>query len=184
MRRGRNVCIAWLLGKCLFENRCYYAHDRTYLPHGGWWNDRKKVRALSDELGVNVSREGKRIEQEIFFASLWLINDWRNDQWASGRFSALDDEPVPSGRVGDSGSIIVNTTPRDSRFQHEYSTNTGAGRNRAGPAGRRYGDEWEDDDEDDYEERANNFGFDDEVNELLCQGVKPWDDDAWVRDAY
>lgn len=31
------------------------------------------------------------------------------------------------------------------------------------------------------EERAGNMGFtEDEVNELLCQGVKPWDDDAWV----
>ena len=31
------------------------------------------------------------------------------------------------------------------------------------------------------EERANNWGFtNDEVEELLCQGVKPWDDDAWV----
>ena len=31
------------------------------------------------------------------------------------------------------------------------------------------------------EERAENYGFTaDEVNELLCQGVKPWDDNAWV----
>ncbi|KIK71193.1 hypothetical protein GYMLUDRAFT_33335 [Collybiopsis luxurians FD-317 M1] len=30
------------------------------------------------------------------------------------------------------------------------------------------------------QERAENFGFTvDEVNELLCQGVKPWDDDTW-----
>jgi hypothetical protein len=34
---------------------------------------------------------------------------------------------------------------------------------------------------DEAEERMNNFGFtEDEVMELLCQGVKPWDDDAWV----
>jgi hypothetical protein len=27
----------------------------------------------------------------------------------------------------------------------------------------------------------NNFGFtEDEEMELLCQGVKPWDDDAWA----
>lgn len=31
------------------------------------------------------------------------------------------------------------------------------------------------------EERMSNFGFThDEVQELLAQGVKPWDDDAWV----
>lgn len=29
-------------------------------------------------------------------------------------------------------------------------------------------------------ERMQNGGFtNDQVNELLCQGVKPWDDDAW-----
>jgi hypothetical protein len=32
------------------------------------------------------------------------------------------------------------------------------------------------------EERQMNMGFtEDEVHELLSQGVKPWDDDAWVR---
>lgn len=31
------------------------------------------------------------------------------------------------------------------------------------------------------EERVDNMGFlSSEVEELLCQGVKPWDDDAWV----
>ncbi len=41
------------------------------------------------------------------------------------------------------------------------------------PYGRRES-EWED-------ERAENFGFlRGEAKELACQGVKPWDDDAWV----
>lgn len=40
-------------------------------------------------------------------------------------------------------------------------------------------DDFEESDEE--EQRMNNFGFtEDEVMELLCQGVKPWDDDAWV----
>ncbi|GAB4816422.1 hypothetical protein N2152v2_003468 [Parachlorella kessleri] len=44
--------------------------------------------------------------------------------------------------------------------------------------------------EDEWDERAGNFGFThDEVEELLCQGVKPWDEDAWdvlefLRDPY
>ncbi|PSS36925.1 hypothetical protein PHLCEN_2v1243 [Hermanssonia centrifuga] len=43
--------------------------------------------------------------------------------------------------------------------------------------------EWDPDDE--FDERCENFGFTrSEMNELLCQGVKPWDDDAWdVLDA-
>lgn len=32
------------------------------------------------------------------------------------------------------------------------------------------------------DERGKNCGFTDaEAFELMCQGVKPWDDDAWVR---
>lgn len=35
------------------------------------------------------------------------------------------------------------------------------------------------------DERAENFGFtQDEITELLCQGVKPWDDDAWVTNLF
>lgn len=40
------------------------------------------------------------------------------------------------------------------------------------------------DDDDEIEERMANYGFTyDEMNELLCQGVKPWDEDAWVCNA-
>ena len=43
------------------------------------------------------------------------------------------------------------------------------------------GGSWDADSEIEDSERSRNLGFsDDEVNELLCQGVKPWDDDAWV----
>lgn len=39
-------------------------------------------------------------------------------------------------------------------------------------------DSWSEEED---EERAMNCGFTNaEVEELLCQGVKPWDDDAWV----
>lgn len=172
--------MGWLLGKCIYENKCYYAHDRTYLPHGGWWNDRRKVRALGDELRMSLDVSNKRLKTGIFFATLSLLNNWRHDEWASGKFSALDDEPVPLGRLGDMNSITVNTTQRDGQLQHDYLMNTGAARARAG---RRYGDEWEDDEED--EQKANNLGFDEEeLNELFSQGVKPWDDDAWVRNAF
>ncbi|KAG2492427.1 hypothetical protein HYH03_009370 [Edaphochlamys debaryana] len=34
--------------------------------------------------------------------------------------------------------------------------------------------------EDEMDERYENMGFTrDELDDLLCQGVKPWDDDAW-----
>lgn len=67
-----------------------------------------------------------------------------------------------------------------------YRGGRGRGRGRGRrPGGMRRGG-WHsgldlDDFEDSVEERMNNFGFtEDEVQELLCQGVKPWDDDAGV----
>lgn len=38
---GRNVCVSYLLGECGLRRKCYYSHDRTYLPPDGWWNDPK-----------------------------------------------------------------------------------------------------------------------------------------------
>lgn len=41
-------------------------------------------------------------------------------------------------------------------------------------------DSYNSDAEDEWDERCENLGFThSELNELLCQGVKPWDDDAW-----
>jgi hypothetical protein len=38
--------------------------------------------------------------------------------------------------------------------------------------------------EDELEQRMRNCGFTDaDADELLCQGVKPWDDDAWDGEA-
>lgn len=184
---GRNVCIAWLLGKCSFATRCFYAHDRTYLNHGGWWSDRAKVRELASDFGKSVNgpgRRSKRFESEVFFANLGVINEWRNDDWVSQQFSALDDEPVPAGRMGD--SVIVNTTTgRNSRFRSKNSTNTRTAHGRMRAAAGHYDSDEYDWDDDEYEERANHFGFDeDDLNELLSQGVKPWDDDAWVRNTF
>ena len=184
---GRNVCIAWLLGKCSFAARCFYAHDRTYLDHGGWWNDRTKVRGLASDFGKSVNGPGrwsKRLDSEVFFSALGAINEWRYDNWVSERFSALDDEPVPAGRMGD--SVMVNTTTgRNSRFRSKNSTNARTAHGHMRGAGGRYDSDEDDWDDDEYEERANHFGFDeDDLNELLSQGVKPWDDDAWVRNAF
>lgn len=178
------MCVAWLLGKCHFAARCFYAHDRAYLAHGGWWNDRAKVRGLAADFKECVnSGLGRRFETEVFFSTLGMVNEWRSDGWVSERFSGLDDEPVPTERFGVDGAVVDTTTRRNSQFRSERSRNTRPARGRARAAGRRYhgGHDWDDD----YEERANMFGFDDDdVNELLCQGVKPWDDDAWVRNAF
>lgn len=198
------MCIAWLLGRCYHDKKCYYAHDRAYLPHSGWWSSQETVRALGEELEVSLlGSANKRYDTDLFFMTLWVQNRWQADEWMSGRFSALDDEAAPTGRPGD--SVILNTTQRDGKFQYEYTVQSGsaarAQANRGGDevddddyggdsADGDYGADYLNDEDDDggswnadreTEERSKNFGFsDDEVSELLCQGVKPWDDDAWV----
>lgn len=211
---GRNVCIAWLLGMCYHDKKCYYAHDRAYLPHGGWWSNQNMVRSLREELEICLMwSTNKRYDTDIFFMTLWVQNRWHADEWMFGKFSALDDEVVPTG--GPRDCIVVNTTQRDGQYQCEYTMRPGSGaRAQASGSGAHaaggddedddgdYSDKndlvgdddedyWDDEDDDggsldadseiEDSERSRNLGFsDDEVNELLCQGVKPWDDDAWV----
>src|SRR5579863_6015337 len=41
--RGRNVCMNFLVGNCKFgSSACVYAHEKTYLPTGRWWEDEQK----------------------------------------------------------------------------------------------------------------------------------------------
>jgi hypothetical protein len=86
---------------------------------------------------------------------------------------------------------LVNTTmsegsSRGGRRGHGRGRNRGRGRGRGrgkGRGGSRGGrlDQYDEELESEVQERMDNFGFtEDEVDELLCQGVKPWDDDAWV----
>ena len=61
------MCIAWLLGRCYHDKRCYYAHDRAYLPHGAWWSDQEMVRALGEELEISlVGSASKRYDTDLF----------------------------------------------------------------------------------------------------------------------
>jgi hypothetical protein len=59
LSRGRNVCMYFLLGNCKFGGiACIYAHDKTYLPSGRWWEDEEKcdlLRHISDSLSRNAS---------------------------------------------------------------------------------------------------------------------------------
>ncbi|KAH9059673.1 hypothetical protein EDB87DRAFT_1684526 [Lactarius vividus] len=79
--------------------------------------------------------------------------------------------------------------PSPSEKRDAYN-NSGGGEARFGGRGGMRRGGWHsgldlDDFKDSQEERMNNFGFtEDELQELICQGVKPWDDDAWdVLDA-
>lgn len=101
------------------------------------------------------------------------MQDWRTDEWMSGRFSDLDDETL-RGPLGDVNLAAIRRTVNTSATAMD-------------------GDDEELDDDVDLNEeegywheeeieRERNFGFtNSEINELLSHGVKPWDDNAEVR---
>lgn len=185
-RLGRNVCMHFLLGDCKFGNSvCVYSHDKTYLPSGRWWDDEGKVVLLKQISMVPTSKENSAFmpymcglaDNRLAWTSAHgvemeeVYGHWR-DQAMDGFCNAADDG--------------LRATFRDA-YNNNGRGRRGRGRGRGRGGMRRGG--WRgldlDDFEDSQEERMNNFGFtEDELQELICQGVKPWDDDAWdVLDA-
>ena len=185
---GRNVCMYFLLEGCKFgRSVCVYSHDKTYLPSGRWWNDMGKL-ALIKQISMGPSPKENSafmpymcglVDNRLAWASAHgvemeeVYGHWR-DQATDGLNNAVEDGWHVANRSGSRGS-------RGGRGR-------GRGRGRGGSQGGiSHGgwhsgldlDDFEESDEE--EERMNNFGFTEgEVMELLCQGVKPWDDDAWV----
>ncbi|KAJ4486342.1 hypothetical protein J3R30DRAFT_3445981 [Lentinula aciculospora] len=153
---GRNVCLHYLIDRCIFGDRCWYAHEKTYLPSNGWWNEENL--GGWQELYDCVKED---MEDGVFdrvgsamngTADIWRIRE-NLDLLVDDWTNAVDD-----GSQGYSD---------DDDF---YGTGTAPGR--GGRENRLEGE---------MDERADNMGFtEDEVHELLCQGVKPWDNDAWV----
>ncbi|CDO77835.1 hypothetical protein BN946_scf184714.g10 [Trametes cinnabarina] len=144
---GRNVCIYWLLGDCRFgDERCVYAHDRTYLPERGWWNDKERYPDIRKEgsatLGNNRRRSRAALKRLV---ETLKPDDWRLDMWADGGYA------------------------KEVHLKHLYGDDW-------------YEDEdaWVDEDESlerEIEERMMYAGHTRaDFEELLCQGIKPWDE--------
>ena len=89
----------WLLEKCAHGATCYYAHDKTYLDEGGWWNNADKVWKLSSGSELELTGN-KRADRNLYLHALAVVQDWRTDEWMSGRLSSLDDETL-RGPLGD-----------------------------------------------------------------------------------
>ncbi|KAI0264878.1 hypothetical protein BC834DRAFT_1042079 [Gloeopeniophorella convolvens] len=108
---GRNVYLWFLLGACKFgDARCAYAHETTYLPSDGWWNDPET--------------------QYILRSTVRAIKKTAPPGWST---FALGKEVVPDELNAEMAESLVE-----------------------------------------------NWGFtEDEAQELLAQGVKPWEEDAW-----
>ncbi|KII94310.1 hypothetical protein PLICRDRAFT_171967 [Plicaturopsis crispa FD-325 SS-3] len=146
---GKNVCLYYLLGECKF------GAEKCNYSH-----DKRFLPNLNfwnDKAKVAQERDGILVEKEMY------------------------KEVVPPKRAGSSSS----SSSRPSRGARGRGNGRGRARGggRGGGRGRatrgKHRSAWDDND-DELEERMMNHGFSNsEVEELLCQGVKPWDDDAW-----
>lgn len=174
----------FLLGEgCKFgRSVCVYSHDKTYLPSGRWWDDNDKLILLQS---IAIGPRSK--ENSAFMPYMCGLADNRL-AWASAHGVEMEEDYVHwrvdalrafSNAVEDGCDAISKRCSRGGRGRGRGHS---AGRGGMGRSGWHSGLDVDDfDDSDEEEQRMNNFGFtEDEVMELLCQGVKPWDDDAQV----
>lgn len=171
----------FLLGNCKFgASACVYCHDKTYLSSGRWWEDEEKcdlLRHISESLNPNTS--------SAFMPYTFAFIDNRL-AWASAHGVEMEElyghsrclaELGFQAAVGNARELYINNTMSSKRGRGPSRRGRGKGR---GEMRVRRVEEYDEFDSE-MEERMANFGFtDDDVMELACQGVKPWDDDAWV----
>lgn len=166
----------YLLGICKFgADRCYYAHDKAHLERGGWWNDRKKLAQNLEDVKLSGGDHDATVLDE-WFGAIW------NGSLRRGEYCLLDDvskpdiitqEDVEAMEMLDNHQSMGSRAPLHlTRGGRGYKSGAHSGAKRK----RRRFDFGEEDG------RMENYGFThDETMELLSQGVKPWDNDAWVR---
>ena len=181
----------FLLGNCKFGSiECVYAHEKTYLPTGRWWEDEGKRLMLRYVMNSLHPAESPAFMPYMF----GLIDD--RLAWASAHGVEMEEvfghSRAQSLQTFRDAIDIGLTTAclSNGRRGGRSGGGRGGGQGRAGGSGRNIGrgetgQILQFDDEDEWEswgeERMNSYGFtEDEEMELLAQGVKPWDDDAWV----
>lgn len=82
MLSGRNVCVYWLLGECHFsDERCFYAHDKSYLPAKGWWMNKHRLARLCKEFDGAVAAAPRPGVKEGILAEALKPVSWRKDAW-------------------------------------------------------------------------------------------------------
>ncbi|KAF8876346.1 hypothetical protein BD779DRAFT_167670 [Infundibulicybe gibba] len=168
---GQNVCLYYLLGSCKFgDAKCIYSHNKDCLPKRGWWADVEqtaKVKAVL-ELAEQQAREQRALESLLYK----LNSQTRKPRSKSGKGQRSDRHPA-KGNPQPPASTTVKPPAAAESMSH-FKSNDRKGR-------KKYLDYDSTGSYDDLlEQRMMNGGFTDyELNDLLCQGVKPWDDNAW-----
>lgn len=171
------MCIYYLLSACKFgEHKCIYAHTKTCLPSTrGWWNDEAQIAKVK---GMLEMAEKKAREQRALDSLLLKLETSKARKARAAKKAATGkaNKPAPTKgekelRVKDAGGVVETKLPK---AVGEKQTEARNDRRRSSDAGSLDTDE-------ENEQRMLNGGFTDyQLNELLSQGVKPWDDDAHV----
>ncbi|RPD52548.1 hypothetical protein L226DRAFT_617795 [Lentinus tigrinus ALCF2SS1-7] len=197
----RNVCLSWLVGECYHGGLCLYAHDKTYLPEHGWWTSEKRLRWAREAFDEAVALDAMDVPESILAEAIKPL-PWRYDLWvhpsAGEKAKAL--QPASGSRssrniqAGSSAQTSSSRAGQGSSRANRASTHWplgDAGISAAcGVDPAQWGnnsdddydyeneeeeEEWEDTD-DEMEERGQYFGHTRaEFEELICQGIKPWD---------
>lgn len=167
----------FLLECCRFgDSACVYSRDKTYLPSGRWWENEDKCHTLRQ-----ILRKCGPID---YMPSLFAQVD-RRIPWSSAHGVDKEEEYEPwrnSLPTGMRAAIEVKKVEDALAALRGRKGRTDRGKGMRGKSGGLTIEYFQEKQlESELEERTANFGFtEDEVFELLCQGVKPWDEDAWV----
>ncbi|KAI0704396.1 hypothetical protein C8T65DRAFT_653864, partial [Cerioporus squamosus] len=195
---GRNVCLSWLLGECYSGVLCVYAHDKTYLPERGWWTSQARLDWERSFFVEAVEADPMDVPESILAEALKPLY-WRHDLWvhpsAEERAKALHPNPAPSTNASASSSRAAQTgrpaqgPARSNLPQRGARGNSRAARGGAQPHTGLWGGRYNNDDDDYGEDEDDLYDTDAELDELsmycghtradyeelLCQGIKPWD---------
>ncbi|KDQ59515.1 hypothetical protein JAAARDRAFT_56530 [Jaapia argillacea MUCL 33604] len=194
---GKNVCLYYLFGTCKFgDSKCIYSHTKTYLPPGGWWESKEKTTThrIARQLIVDTDRDLRALDGNVGLSRYGAQARLMERVMLAGKAEELDRREKGSGLKFMSEKLGLEERTKGAGRGSGSGARGSGGRGRGKGKGKGKGrgkhredrppkwvlEELDRRAEERAEERAMNYGFtESEVEELLCQGVKPWDDDAW-----
>ncbi|KAA1476433.1 hypothetical protein DENSPDRAFT_511432 [Dentipellis sp. KUC8613] len=170
---GKNVCLYYLTDiPCKFKDECEYSHCRDYLPAGRWWDDEDKAYRVGTMI---LSDHPAREDPEILHHYLSYLD--HRLVLKEKKFASMPEQLeqwVPRFKVlGDWMEEALGENPwsdSEDDWPEDYGSEDSGSPSRRGGYGRAA--------ENDMARRGPHGFTDDEVEELLMQGVSPWDSDA------